>query len=1438
MDYISLDRRFISWSDNDKRDPELLGFMESIGGSLTWEKLRARRRVVILAEAGSGKTAELLEQKRLVSELGQFSFYATVQNIGSKGTDRALGKLEMSKLNQWLASNQPAWFFIDSVDEAKADNIKLDDALHDLADNIAGALGRAHIIISGRLTDWEFRRDLSAIETHLPVPPPDAAVAPVDPNQLVLNVIRQTTQTKTPEVERPTIFVMAPLDRARMETFARARGAMNIEAFFAALDKSNLWDFARRPLDFDWLVNFWQSHGKFGRLSEMLQRGLEERLQETNITRARRDRLDAERAMEAIERIGAALVLQRINTISVPDSKAGIGEVAAALDLTQILPDWSSEDRAYLITRPVFDPANAGYVRLHNDNRGTVRSYLCARWLRRLRTGNCPWRSVKDLLFATNYGLDLVKPSMRETVAWLALWDSDVAREAINRDPMLFTDCGDPASLSLADRQNILGRVVSQLATDETISVLDHDALQRFSAPDMAPLIRQQWNQHSESVAVRTLLLQMIDLGAIEACVDIAESASFGAFDDVETQLLSSRALASTANHATKQRYVEYLKKRAASLDLSEVWNGIDGLFPDPLTPEDMLAIFAAAGFRKLSESPEIDYLGPKIVQRLTSASDVEKILAALLAWLGSAEGKEENDSEDLPGRNSFLSTVEAAGRRLLELSRDVSPPMLAIDAEICICSLQKFGRQSPQGDRPSLGQMLQKTPEGRRAMLWRAAESLSKSTLLFGYPLTHLWQVRSIGIEFDFTTSDLEWLLRDAAGKTADNDQRLVANIALDIWQRAGAPPLVLDQIKAVSDSIPSMQTVITERLSQPPPSEREQFLNERIRRQELVSAKRLEQQDKSWASFADDIRANPRQLRELRPPSSEGVDSRLYHLWQLLTRASGNQSKYAIADLDALRPIFNESTLQELRQAFIGYWRHWQPTLRSEVAEDQRNRVSAMDMIGIIGVTLEAGQTRDWAAQLNDDEARIAATYATLELNGFPDWLANLATAKPNIALEVFARYIAADVSEKDDGKRRDALENLARADDPIVELLAGHVFQIVETERLCSPQAMNPALRILVRGFSQRDQLLKLLLSGFENAKAPAEKSAYIGYAYAVNADQATAKLMEALDEMPPASQTALAAGVLPRIFEPEWSRHDIHIRSLSAANLEQLVKFAYRAIRVEDDNEHPSGKAYTPDDRDNAESARSVAFRALTDMPGLATFDAINRLKGVEGYPIPGRRLTELAYNRAARDAETSPWVSSDIREFEVDFLTAPRTPLDLQRVAMQRLADLQHDLVHADFNQGKVVARLPKEVDVQNWFANALRERQGRSYSIEREPHVVEEKEPDLRLRAKATDASLPIEITVAESWSFKALELALTAQLRGRYLRDHNDRWGILLLVHQTARSEGWIDHDGNLVGFEQVTDHLKSLARSIAAKDASAPQMAVSVIDVSTVER
>jgi hypothetical protein len=122
-------------------------------------------------------------------------------------------------------------------------------------------------------------------------------------------------------------------------------------------------------------------------------------------------------------------------------------------------------------------------------------------------------------------------------------------------------------------------------------------------------------------------------------------------------------------------------------------------------------------------------------------------------------------------------------------------------------------------------------------------------------------------------------------------------------------------------------------------------------------------------------------------------------------------------------------------------------------------------------------------------------------------------------------------------------------------------------------------------------------------------------------------------------------------------------------------------------------------------------------------------------------------------------------------FENSCETLPRTPLDLQRLLLARLSDLQHSLLHDDFAQGPTVCSLTSERAGQNWMADHLRRSQGRSYSIEREPHVVGEKEPDIRARSKANDASMPIEIKVAESWPLDKLEEALVDQLCGRYLR-------------------------------------------------------------------
>jgi hypothetical protein len=162
--------------------------------------------------------------------------------------------------------------------------------------------------------------------------------------------------------------------------------------------------------------------------------------------------------------------------------------------------------------------------------------------------------------------------------------------------------------------------------------------------------------------------------------------------------------------------------------------------------------------------------------------------------------------------------------------------------------------------------------------------------------------------------------------------------------------------------------------------------------------------------------------------------------------------------------------------------------------------------------------------------------------------------------------------------------------------------------------------------------------------------------------------------------------------------------------------------------------------------------------------------------------------------------------------------------------------MQHDLLHADFAQGTTVAALPNENAVQNWVADRLRLKQGRAYSVEREPHVVDEKEPDVRLRAKVSDASVAIEIKVPESWTLEQLEAALTDQLCGRYLRARDARHGILILVHKEPRPKGWQDtKTGAFLTFSEVVRRLRALATHIAGTRPDAPQPEIAVLVVTS---
>jgi hypothetical protein len=92
-----------------------------------------------------------------------------------------------------------------------------------------------------------------------------------------------------------------------------------------------------------------------------------------------------------------------------------------------------------------------------------------------------------------------------------------------------------------------------------------------------------------------------------------------------------------------------------------------------------------------------------------------------------------------------------------------------------------------------------------------------------------------------------------------------------------------------------------------------------------------------------------------------------------------------------------------------------------------------------------------------------------------------------------------------------------------------------------------------------------------------------------------------------------------------------------------------------------------------------------------------------------------------------------------------------------------------------------------------------------------------------------------VEVKIAESWTLDDLEAALKIQLCGKYLRAREGRHGVLLLVHKRARPKSWLGHDGAILTFDQVVEHLRTVAVGIASSSADAPQPEIAVLDVSS---
>lgn len=417
------------------------------GGTVQgWRELEDHYRVLVLADAGAGKTFEAKDRASTLRAAGANAFFIRIEAIDSAFED-GFEVGTASEFADWLAGDGEAFFFLDSVDEAQLGTPRaLEDAIRLFGARIQIARERARIIITSREDAWQALTDRTLIERYLP------HGAPVDADEAKP---KDSDEAESDAVLK--IYRLAGLKPDQIKLFAAHHG-VDANALMSAVERGGLTTLAERPFDLKALIRVWQADGALGSRLKVLQRLVELQLAPLSASGASPS-IAVDRARNGARALAAAVTLTGRSIVSLPDdpNKADRVDPAAAL------PDWSEAELDTLLRSGVFDDIVYASVRFRHRE---IRELLTAEWARQLldRPGARP--QIEGVFFRNQYSEEVIVPRLRPTLCWLLLLDEGVRDRALALEPDIGSEGGDPSQLPLAVRREMLAGIVAQIAAD------------------------------------------------------------------------------------------------------------------------------------------------------------------------------------------------------------------------------------------------------------------------------------------------------------------------------------------------------------------------------------------------------------------------------------------------------------------------------------------------------------------------------------------------------------------------------------------------------------------------------------------------------------------------------------------------------------------------------------------------------------------------------------------------------------------------------------------------------------------------------------------------------------------------------------------------------------------------------------------------------------
>jgi hypothetical protein len=1400
--YVDLDRRFDTFSPDTKSEAAALrSYLVAINGGedgSSWNDILKHRLVVVLGEPGSGKSEEFRHQAEVHHRDGQTTFLLELNRLVTDEVVAVLGEAGFAEFSRWKAGASEATFFLDAVDESKL--LRVDDfliALDRLHGLIIQHLHRCRFVISSRISAWRPETDRAEVTRRFRLSSPSSGKESSEPISIV---------------------TLIPLDKQRVELFARELGIADPASFITAINEHDAWDFARRPLDVIDLYRYWQEHGRLGSLSELMEFSCNNLIREVE-RKAKHDFLPPKRVMEGVETLAAASLLTRRVNFRIDDDRDM--STASVVVIRDVLPAlWPSDQQKAVLDRALFDSASYGMLRFHHRRHS---EYLAAKWLLRLLSNNCPYTEIEEVLFAEVDGLWTIRPSLEPVAAWLVGMVEMPSIERLRQRvleaaPDIHLRYGDPGVLPLPYRKSILKSLVDRYEGRDRVSISwDGDALKRLASPDLSVDVSAYLTSTETPEDLKCDLLMLVAHGHLPDCCDVAISMLGDKASSDNLRLYAAAAIRDSGTPSIRrQAFDKLIGMPNPSSGL--IGHVIEACFPSVISSEELLeAIRKSPEVRR--HSVDLPYALEKHLGVVLTPEASVSILNGLLVLLLEPPLIEK---KSVSRRYAWTVELIPLCLKLILGKAQLSPEEVVsiLEAVRVLESRNSYGwwdSHDRRNEVKDIAAALDRHSNVKRALYWRR---VIRHREKYG-PDPYFHALQGHYFVSIFSANDIGWMKSDLLGhERTDADRRLLLGHMLSIARQEKAVwKHFLNALTPLARFDLGIWMFIAKQLAELAWSPARQIMHRQ--RYYGVGDKYWWQKKKQktygiWISIRDRF-----WLWRHRSEVASGKFVRV--LANVVMDSNRHQSSREVIDWDVVSQKWGSAICESIRCGCEVVWRQHKPLFPYEKTD---NRVESFVLSSLPGLASLWGRGALAFNAMSADDVELATRYACRELNGFPEWFPHLLAQRADEVGRTLMLAVAGEWEYPFDQQHVHGVLSTLVWHDIDAQKIALGVMELLAKGDPKNQQMLGYALDFIMKDTAGR-AFVSAWAPSRESVIAPASAPWFLWVAAWLRVDGVAA--LHAIEQriagftLPEAD--ALVVGISSHLFDRRGGKPSGVAAALSYREpscLRRLIPLVIQHIRPDEDCDHSNGESYSPDARDDAERFRYLLWEVLRDSESP---EADSVLLGFLDDPTMARNhdwIRELLDRRRSRRADDVPWNATDIRSFGEKHLVAPRSDYTLYRLICRHLKDIQSDFERSE--TPGVRKRLRKEDledSLRNLLHEGLKQRAGDWYSVTAESEIDLAQRPDLTVSRPGLN-SLPIEVKLAnlKHWPLHKLLERLENQLVGQYLRAEGIRYGVYVLGN-TDPNRRWEDVAGTAkIDFHTVVERIAERAKALESKN------------------